>query len=71
MKTLRRIATAEKGWPRLAYAAAIAVCAIVGPVYALHAAPPMNTVLPALAAAVAMGLAARPFMGAPSGNAVC
>lgn len=63
LKTLSRIATAEAGWPRLAFGAAAVAVGGVGVLYHELASAPFNAVVPAAAAICLAALAVRVWIG--------
>ena len=62
-KALSRITTADRGWPRAAFASLAVACGAMGIACAYMLAPPLNQYLPAAAAVVLAGLAVRVWIG--------
>lgn len=63
LKTLSRVATAEAGWPRLAFGAAAVAVGGVGVLYHDLASAPFNVAVPAAAAVWLAAMAVRVWIG--------
>lgn len=63
MNMLSRILTAERGWPRLAFGAAVLAAGGIGLACAHWLASPMDKYMPAAAAVVLAAMAVRVWIG--------